>query len=287
VLLLLGRDPRQLSIDRTRWTLASLRTVCPWLELTTDSGLHHLLDRLAITYTRARDHIHSPDPAYDAKRRWIGECQRAAHDSQGRIVTLLEDEVTIYRQPSVAPAWGARGTQAQAERAYRSNTVTRIAATLDVTDGRVLYRRTSAFSVAEMVAFYQQLVAAYPQAERLYLILDNWPVHFHADVLCALEPQISPYPWHRLPVWSDEPHPQAYKAWGDLALPIQLVPLPTYASWLNPIEKLWRKLKQEVIHLHRSSTDLAGLRALIDAFLDRFAHGSADLLSYVGLSVPV
>ncbi|MBK9008807.1 MAG: transposase [Anaerolineae bacterium] len=30
----------------------------------------------------------------------------------------------------------------------------------------------------------------------------------------------------------------------------QLTPLlfPTYASWLNPIEKLWKWLKQEVLH---------------------------------------
>jgi len=32
---------------------------------------------------------------------------------------------------------------------------------------------------------------------------------------------------------------------------ITLVYLPTYAPWLNPIEKLWRKAYQEVLHLHR------------------------------------
>ena len=39
--------------------------------------------------------------------------------------------------------------------------------------------------------------------------------------------------------------------WGGWQLPIQLVPLPTYASWCNPIEKLWRQLRQELLHLHR------------------------------------
>jgi len=29
-----------------------------------------------------------------------------------------------------------------------------------------------------------------------------------------------------------------------------LVPLPTYGSWTGPIERLWRWLKQEVLHLH-------------------------------------
>jgi transposase len=273
-------------VPRTRWTLAALRAVCPWLALTTDSGLHRLLDRLAITYTRARDHVHSPDPDYDAKRDWIEACIREAATSGGRIVTLLEDEVSIYRQPSLAPAWSAAGTQPRAERSLRSNTRTRVAATLDVTDGRVLYHRATTITVPALVRFYQRLVATYPGAERIYLILDNWPVHAHADLLCALEPQLSPYPWRRLRSWSDEPHPHALKAWGDLALPIQLVPLPTYASWLNPIEKLWRKLKQELVHLHPFGDDLPGLRAHIDAVLDAFAHGSPELLAYVGLAVP-
>jgi transposase len=230
--------------------------------------------------------VHSPDPDYDAKRDWIAACQQEARASGGRIVTLVEDEVSIYRQPSLAPAWSERGTQPCAERSLRSNTRTRVAATLDVTSGRVLYHRAATITVPGLVGFYQRLVAAYPRAERIYLILDNWPVHAHADLLCALEPQLSPYPWRRLRAWSDEPHPRARMAWGHLALPIQLVPLPTYASWLNPIEKLWRKLKQELIHLHPFADDLPALRAHIDAFLDAFAEGSDDLLTYVGLAVP-
>ena len=66
-------------------------------------------------------------------------------------------------------------------------------------------------------------------------------------------------------------------------MPIQLVPLPTYASWCNPIEKVWRKLRQELTHLHLWAADLPRLRAEIDYFLDQFAAGSSALLEYVGL----
>ncbi|MGB9722998.1 MAG: transposase [Chloroflexia bacterium] len=58
--------------------------------------------------------------------------------------------------------------------------------------------------------------------------------------------------------------------------------LPTYASWLNPIEKRWRWLKQEVLHLHRWAHDLDQLRRQVWAFLDQFAEGSEALLHYVG-----
>jgi hypothetical protein len=102
----------------------------------------------------------------------------------------------------------------------------------------------------------------------------------------ALEKQESRY-LGRLPrSWSTTPSAKAVKQWGHLQLPIQLIPLPTYASWCNPIEKLWRKLRQELTHLHPWANDLQRLRAEIDQFLAQFASGSPDLLRYVGLGVP-
>jgi len=62
-----------------------------------------------------------------------------------------------------------------------------------------------------------------------------------------------------------------------------LVALPTYAPWLNPVEKLWRKLKQAVLYLHRLGDDWQGLQRHVTSFLDSFAAGSAQLLHYVGL----
>ncbi|MFN8633606.1 MAG: transposase [Chloroflexota bacterium] len=132
--------------------------------------------------------------------------------------------------------------------------------------------------VPALLRFFKALVAAYP-GQRLYIVLDNWPVHFHPDLLAALEPQESPFPFFRPRSWSAEPSPTAKR----LNLPIQLVPLPTYSPWLNPIEKLWRWLKQDVLHLHRLADDLPALRARVLAFLARFKDGSPDLLRYVGL----
>jgi hypothetical protein len=68
-------------------------------------------------------------------------------------------------------------------------------------------------------------------------------------------------------------------------LPIQLLPLPTYASWANPIEQLWRKLRQDLGHLHPWADDLAQLRAAVDHWLDAYHQPSPELLHYVGLSI--
>jgi transposase len=268
--------------------LASLRQACAWLEGLTRAGVHTVLRRARIVWKRARASIRSPDPDYDAKLIDVAAAVAAAKAQPGSVVTVYLDEVTVERQPTVAHAYAPSGSseQARAVRSPKSNTVTRILGALNALTGGVFYRRASKITVGFLVAFYQALCQAYPDAERIYVIQDNWPVHTHPDLLVALEPQETRWPWYRPPSWPTEPSASATRRWGELKLPIQIVPLPTYASWCNPIEKLWRKLRQDVTHLHRWADDLETLRTEIDRFLDQFAQGSLELLRYVGLKIP-
>lgn len=243
-----------------------------------------MLNAFDLHWKRARSYLHSPDPDYDAKLAQVAACLAQAAHRAGRVVALYQDEMTIERQPTLAPAYAPAGPdQILAHRSYRANTVTRLTGTLDPQDGRVVVQRASLITVRALVAFYQDLVAAYPDAERIWLIQDNWPVHTHPDVLVALEAQESRFPFRRPASWPTEAHAWANHQFGDLHLPIQLVLLPTYASWCNPIEKLWRKLRQDLLHLHAWADDLPALRQAIDDVLATFAHGSPDLLRYVGL----
>src|SRR5262249_57678734 len=65
---------------------------------------------------------------------------------------------------------------------------------------------------------------------------------------------------------------------------IEPVWLPTYSPWLNPIEKLWRWLRQDVLTRHRRAGDWPSLRGRVNQFLGQFAAGSHALLRYVGRS---
>lgn len=247
-----------------------------------------MLHRLGIVLRRARDHVHSPDPAYDAKRAAITASVTAArHAARQRttdVVTLFLDEVTIHRQPTLTTALAASGGDApHAERSLRSDAPTRVLAALDGATGQVRFVRVTRITVPTLVGFFQTIVAAYPDATRINVVLDNWPVHVHPDLLVAVQPQTPLVPFVTPPSWPTAPHPTAVARWGTLQLPIRLLLLPTYASWLNPIEKLWRWLRQEITHLHPWADDLPALRAAIDAFLERFATGSPDLLRYTGL----
>jgi len=280
ILLVIRRDPRQFGYQRSRWQLSMIAESCPWLKVSTRAGMAQLLKRLGIGYKRARDYVHSPDPAYQQKLDLIERRRLRNEEAREAYPFLYLDELTYYRQPTLARAYESRGCQQPlARRSLRSETHFRVLGALDAATGRLHFLQRKTTSTASFVTFWYQLAQAYPQAETIDVVVDNWPVHFHPDVLAPLQPQAFPFP-PKLPAnWPTEPSARAKVD----NLPIQLLCLPTYASWLNPIEKLWRWLKQDVLHLHRLSDDWLGLRQQVADFLSAFSDGSQELLRYVGL----
>ena len=58
--------------------------------------------------------------------------------------------------------------------------LTRLAGALNAATGQVTVVQGTRLGVEPLVRFYEQLCATYP-AQRLYLVQDNWPVHFHPE----------------------------------------------------------------------------------------------------------
>lgn len=253
---MLHQAPTHFGLPTSRWTLATIRQACSWLSRYSCSGIWRILRALRIHYKRGQQQLYSPDPDYVAKRDRAQHCLEAARAHPDEVVTLYLDEFSYYRWPTVAPVYHHSGTrQPRAQLTPRYNTRGRILAALDVMDGAVLYRQRSHITVPQLVGFMKDVRGAYPQAREINVIQDNWHnVHFHPDQV-------------------------------DVAreLGITLVPLPVYAPWLNHIEKLGRKLRQDILHMHRQSDDWPALKLRVGAFLDQFANGSTSLLKYVGL----
>lgn len=252
---LLHESPRQHGIARGRWRLQDIGRALKWLEGCSETGIYKVLKRLGFSRKQALRFIHSPDPEYRAKWQRILRAYAEAVQSPETVVLLFEDELTYYRRPSTAPAYHRQGkSQPKALEAAQANTKTRVVAVLNALTGQVTYLQRSKIGKKELSAFYGQVCAVYPQAQTIYVVQDNWPTHKLPEVTAAMAQ-------HRM-------------------VPLFL---PTYASWLNCIEKLWRWLKQDVLHLHRQATDLATLRKQVTDFLDQFVPGSIGLLRYVGL----
>lgn len=278
---MLRRSPEMFGYARSRWRLSDLLTHWEWLTLHTEGGLSQYLKRLGIRYKRARDYVHSPDPNYEAKRSLIKECRERCQQAPERLIFVYQDEMTYYRQPSLSYAYDGKGHQQPlAQRSLQSNQHFRIIATLDALTGKVVARQRSKLERFQIAHFLANVCNDYPEAETVYMVIDNWSVHYHPDILACLEPQRHLLWPKSLPAnWPTQPTTRPRY----VNLPIQLLSLPTYASWLNPIEKLWRWLKQDVLHLHRYSDSWQQLRQRIDAWLLTFQAGSTELLHYVGL----
>jgi transposase len=250
-------SPRQHALPRNRWRLADMAHGVGWLRAVSVSGVWRLLRRLGFARRQAQPFMRSPDAQFDTKWRAILQAYTQAVRQPETVRLVFVDEVSCYRQPTIAPAYAVRGDAApRAQHVRGANTVTRLVAGLEACDGQVSYLLRSGIEVGTFCAFLRHLRAAYPPAVQLRVVLDNWSVHVH---------------------------PRTQTLAADLGL--TLLYLPTYASWLNPIEKLWRWLRQDVIHLHDAARDVAVLRERIRTFLDQFATPSPALLRYVGLPV--
>lgn len=236
-----------------------MRTLCAELsEITTDSGVLRRMQRWRIAWKTGRLHLVSPDPAYASKLEAIAAARaRAAADPQ-RVRVLYVDEMTFYRRPERGRNWNERGSggaaQPKVQQAPGSNTKRRVIGALDVTDGQVSSMTRSVIGVQALVAFLRQLRKHYGPDVEVIVIWDNWPSHYHANVLlAAVETRIT------------------------------LLNTPTYAPWTNPIEKLWDKLKDEVLRLHRCSDAWTRLRERVDQFLTDLQKPNPALLRRVGL----
>lgn len=245
--------PELHGVARARWRLADLRTVIPALRHYSLAGISKLLRRLGLRYSRGRFWVHSPDPAYQQKLQRIHEAARLADRYPDQIVLLYADEYSLYRQPTLAPILTRQGQEPRARLSLRGNRYHRYSAALNRVSGQVTWLDAPRMNVANLVRFLIRLRAVYP-IQALYLVWDNWPVHRHARVLTALE-----------------------------QLHITVLWLPTYAPWTNPIEKLWRWVKQTLVHHHRLADTPQQLQHHLATFLNQFHHGSEHLLHYVGL----
>ncbi len=258
MLALLRRSPACKGLHRSRWTLHLLAQHCGALAgLTSRSGVCRRLSSWKIHHKRGRPRLWSPDPAYTSKawrvRRLVQMARRRTD-----MVVLFADEKTFYRQPSVGRAWAESGSgghrQPTAPLACGARLAHRLVGALDARTGQLTVGSAPKVGLRVLEQFFRRLRQVYGPSKKLFLIWDNWPVHAHERLQKVARQER-----------------------------IEVVFLPTYSPWLNPIEKVWKKLEEEVLRLHRKSRDWEGLKQEVWEFFLPFRTPSRELLRYVGL----
>lgn len=245
----------QAPLHRSRWRLEDLREEIAWLSDLSLPGIYKLLKRLDVVYKRGREYLHSPDPDYVQKLEAIARARTYVEQAPDRRVLVYQDEMTYYRRPSLSRAYEREGQHYPLARlGYKANNHRRIAGCLNVRTGHLFTWQRVRFDRHTLIRFYQGLELAYPDAEEIFLVQDNWPVHHHALI----------------------------QAWLQRSR-ITVLFLPTYAPWTNPIEKVWLRLRQDVLHLHPFEDDWKATQRAVQAWLQQFEQGSLQLLHAVGL----
>lgn len=249
--------PSTVGERRSRWTLQLLARHSEALEpIRSRSGLSRRMRRWKLSFKRARSRLWSPDRDYERKARRVRGLVAKARRREA--VVLFGDEKTFYRQPTLGNAWAETASggehQPTARRACSRNETYRLVGALDAATGRLVFGAAQKVGVQMLRGFLRHIRQSYGPSKTIFLVWDNWPVHAHELVLAEARQQN-----------------------------ITLVWLPTYAPWLNPIEKLWKKLEEEVLRLHRHSTQWEALKELVWAFLAAFKRPRRTLLRYVGL----
>jgi DDE superfamily endonuclease len=258
------RSPLLYGFTRTTWTLEMIQEKICWLNGETGKraigipGVSKILKRLNVCYKRGKASVHSPDLHYNRKMAKIQHAHLLNLLDPERFPLLYEDELTYYRRPVVGKVYGSEGKRgakkAKQEEGYDS--AGRLAACIDVQTGAIIFRQRATYPVKEMYRFFYYVEQHYPRAERVFIVLDNWPNHFHDFVKENL-------------------------ARG--AKKITLLSLPTYAPWENPVEKLWLKLKKENLVHHPFGGKWEELKQIITEWMEQYRGGSRDLLHFVGL----
>ena len=172
-----------------------------------------------------------------------------------KYVTIYTDECSIYRRPILGQLWFPFGKKPKVFGGFRMNKAGRIIGGVNSVSGDLSFQIVKKTTVNELIKYYTMLPARYPKAEKIFVILDNWPVHFHDKIVKTIK---------KYPV-------------------IEFIPLPTYAPWLNKIERLWLYIKKKISNMHPYGDSLKLHLMAIDSILKNLNNKNNFIIKYLGL----
>jgi transposase len=235
-----GARPDGRGFAATRWSLRRLAAHLAEAEGIRVSPAHlgRILDRAGLSFQRTRSWKASPDPDYEAKaRRAISLCKRPP---PGAAVIAFDQMGPISLRPTHGAGWAKRGRPERHRATFSRRAGVRYGfGAYDVGADRLRLRLRPRRRGSDVLGFMRQIRLCYPARMRIYWIQDNLSANWTPEI-------------------------RAFAAENR----IELVPLPTYASYLNPIECHFGPIAEFVI----KNADYLDW--------DAFAHTLARYVSY-------
>jgi transposase len=234
--------PQLLKEPYTRWSLRTLRAYLLRTKVVraiSTERLREILREEGVRVHRTRSWKRSPDPDFDARAARVLELYERLPDA-----VVCFDELGPVR-PIPTPGWGwARDHLPQRLPAnYRKpHGVRFFFGAYDVGADQLFGRWSPRKGSVPTLSLLKWIRRRYPPAVRIHLVMDNLSAH-----------------------WTQE-----IRAWAEGAN-VELVPTPTYASWLNRIEPQFGVMVKFVI-AGSDYADHAEMQAAASAWLRRRNH---------------
>ena len=239
-----GARPGHQGVALTRWSLPRLSIyLCD--EGIVDVSARHLGALLAaagLSFQRTRTWKASPDPDYEAKAaRILALC---ATSPPNGLVISFDQMGPVSLRLTAGAGWAPRGRPERQRADYNRRHGTRyVFAAYDVHADRLRVRLRPRRRGRDMLAFMRQIRACYPSRRRIYWIQDNLSANWTPDIR----------------TFADDHN-------------VELVPTPTYASYLNPVECHFSALTEFVV----ANADYLNWDAFAYALARHIAYRNGD-----------
>ena len=213
-----GARPDSQGVPLTRWSLPRLSL---YLDgegvVVSPRHLGTLLAEAGLSFQRTRTWKASPDPDYEEKAARILElCERPPAD--GAVVSF-DQMGPVGLRPTAGVGWARKGRPERQRADYNRRAGVRyVFGAYDVHTDRLRVRLRPKRAGSDTLSFMRQIRLAYPSRRRIYWIQDNLSANWVPGI-------------------------REFAA----ANRVELVPTPTYASYLNPVECHFSALTQFVV----------------------------------------
>lgn len=239
IVAIAGARPDTLGVPYTRWSLAKLSRYLRTQGIeVSPAHLGRILARNGISLQRTRSWKQSPDPDYAAKAARVLELYR--QKPADGVVISFDEKGPESLCPRHGRGWARRGWPERHRATYsRRQGIRYLVGALDVHADYLRIRPRPRRNGNSTLTFMKQIRLAYPRKLRIYWIQDGLSCH-----------------------WTP-----AIREWADRNN-VELVPTPTYASYLNRIEATFGALDEFVC----KNTDYLDWDAFGHALADHVRH---------------
>jgi transposase len=213
-----GARPDAQGVPLPRWSLPRLAVHLGGEGIEVSARhLGTLLAQAGLSFQRTRTWKASPDPDYAEKAaRILALCEQPPKDGS---VVSFDQMGPVSLRPTPGAGWAPRGRPERQRADYNRRAGIRyVFGAYDVHADRLRVRLRPKRAGSDMLTFMRQIRLAYPARRRIYWIQDNLSANWVPTI-------------------------RAFAA----ANKIELVPTPTYASYLNPVECHFSALSEFVV----------------------------------------